>query len=140
VTRAFLETVLDAILPPDTGMGLPAGSAAGVDLGRYGEAAEPVLRLVLAAVGSEESFLGAPAEARHGALEAAERQGPEAFRALLALLLPDYYECEAVLEAFGWRAEPPQPQGHSLAAMDEATGAALERVRRRAKIWRSPAT
>jgi hypothetical protein len=138
MTPAFLEAMLDTILPPEAGMGLPSGTAAGVDIGRHGAAAEPALRIVLAAAGGEAAFLRASAEARRTAVEAAERQAPEAFRALLSLLLPDYYESGAVLEAFGWRAEPPQPQGHRLAAMDEATGAALERVRRRAKIWRSP--
>lgn len=138
--REFLEAVLDAILPPEAGTDLPGGKAAGVDLGRHGEAAEPVLEIILAGADGEESFLRAPAEVRHVAVEAAERQAPEAFRALLALLLPDYYESGAVLRAFGWRAEPPQPQGHRLGATDEAIGAALERVRRRGKIWRSPAT
>ncbi|HXQ40710.1 MAG TPA: hypothetical protein VN821_05555 [Candidatus Udaeobacter sp.] len=138
MTDAFLEAVLDTILPSEAGMGLPSGSAAGLGLGRQDAAAGPVLRIVLAAAGGEESFLGASAEDRRATLEAAERQAPEAFRALLAALLPDYYECEAVLNAFGWRADPPQPQGHRLAGTDEAIGKALERVRRRGKIWRSP--
>jgi len=140
MTDAFLEAVLDTILPSGAGMGLPSGSAAGLELGRQDAAASPVLRIVLAAAGGEESFLSASAEVRRATLEAAERQAPEAFRALLAVLLPDYYESEAVLNAFGWRAEPPQPQGHHVATMDEATGKALERVRRRGKIWRSPPT
>lgn len=138
MTDAFLEAVLDTILPSEAGMGLPSGSAAGLDMDRQDAAAGPVLRLVQAAAGGEESFLGASAEDRRATLEAAERQAPEAFRALLAVLLPDYYESEAVLNAFGWRAEPPQPQGHHVAAMDGATGQALERVRQRGKIWRSP--
>ena len=137
---AFLEAVLDTILPSEAGTGLPSGSAAGLDMGRQDAAAGPVLRIVLAAAGGEESFLETSAEERRVAVEAAERQAPEAFRALLAVLLPNYYESEAVLNAFGWRAEPPQPQGHPLAATDEATGKALERVRQRSKIWRSPAT
>ena len=134
--RAFLEAVLNAILPPDSSTGLPSGTAAGVDIGRHAAAGEAVLRTVLAAAGGEEAFLAASAEERRAAVEAAERQAPETFRALLALLLADYYETGAVLEAFGWRVEPPQPRGHRLAAMDEATRAALERVRRRGKIWR----
>ena len=135
---AFLDAVLDTILPSDPVIGLPSGSAAGLAIGRA--AAGPVLPLVLAAAGSEQSFLAASAEARRTAIEAAERQAPEAFRTLLALLLADYYESESVLNAFGWRAEPPQPRGHPLATMDEATGEALKRVRRRGKIWRSPPT
>jgi len=138
--REVLEAFLDVILPPESGMGLPSGTAAGLDIARHGAAAEPVLRIVLAAAGGEAAFLAAPAEARRAAVEAAERQAPEAFRAILSLLLPDYYESAAVLRAYGWRVEPPQPQGHGVAAMDEATGRALERVRRRPKIWRSPAS
>jgi len=140
MTDAFLEAVLNTILPSEAGMGLPSGSAAGLDVSRQDAAAGPVLRIVLAAAGGEESFLSASAEERRAAVEAAERQAPETFRALLAVLLADYYECEAVLNGFGWRAEPPQPQGHRLEATDETTGKALERVRRRGKIWRSPAT
>jgi hypothetical protein len=41
-----------------------------------------------------------------------------------------------VLSAFGWTIEPPQPHGHALAEIDAETHAALERVRRRGKIWR----
>ena len=140
MTDGFLEAVLDTILPPEAGMGLPSGTGAGLDTGRYEAVARPVLPIVLEAAGSEESFLAAAAEARRTAVEAAEHQDPEAFRALLALLLPDYYESEAVLNAFGWRAEPPQPQGHRLAITDETISEALERVRRRDKIWRSPTT
>ena len=140
MTKAFLEAVLNTILPSDPHTALPSGSAVGLDISRHEAVAEPVLRLVLAAAGGEESFLAGSDEARHTAVEAAEREVTEAFRGLLALLLPDYYEAELVLTAFGWRAEPPQPQGHRLAITDEATGEALERVRRRGKIWRSPAT
>jgi len=137
MTDAFAKAVLDTILPSHSGMGLPSGSELGLDIGRQ-NAAEPVLRLILAAAGSEDSFLSASAETRRVAVETAAHQAPEAFRALLALLLPDYYESEAVLKAFGWRAEPPQPGGHRLAITDEVTAEALERVRRRGKIWRSP--
>jgi hypothetical protein len=93
---------------------------------------------MIVAAGGEEAFLRASAEVRRVAVEAAERQAPDPFKALLALLLPDYYDSEAVLNAYGWRAEPPQPQGHPVAAMDEATAGALKRVSRRGKIWRSP--
>ena len=140
MTDAFLAAVLDTILPSDAGIGLPSGSGAGIDLGRYEAVAGPVLQIIVAATGGRESFLSASAEDRRLAVEAAERQAPEAFRALLASLLPNYYESEAVLNAFGWRAEPPQPQGHHVAATDDATGEALERVRQRGQIWRSPET
>ena len=72
-------------------------------------------------------------------LQAAQQELPDAFAALLAALLPDYYELAAVLQAFGWSARPPQPLGHSIPTMDAATGARLEKVRLRRKLWRDEA-
>ena len=53
--------------------------------------------------------------------------------------MPDYYETPLVLNALGWRSEPPQPRGHIVAAMDETTRTRLERVRSRGKRWRDGA-
>ena len=138
--RKVLEAVLDLILPPESGMGLPSGTAAGLDIGRHGAAAE-----ITAADRSGRGWRrgGLPRGAGRGAARSGRGCGARRLKLsaqFLSLLLPDYYKSAAVLRAYGWRAEPPQPRGHGVAAMDEATGKALERVRRRPKIWRSPAS
>ena len=138
----FLQAVIDAILPeesvPPAGTSrIPAGSEAGIDLTRYPQAV-PVLDALRQSSGGEAGFLAASPGQRRAALEAIERARPAEFQALLAALLPDYYETPAVLRAFGWRAEPPQPLGHVLPAGDLAV-AGLERVERRSAIWRRPA-
>ncbi|HEY2111430.1 MAG TPA: hypothetical protein VGH25_06840, partial [Dongiaceae bacterium] len=59
---AFREAVLDVLLPaeaspPGSGTALPSGRAAGLDLARWSEAAEPVLALIAAATDGEDAFL-----------------------------------------------------------------------------------
>ena len=68
-----------------------------------------------------------------------QREAPEAFARLLTAALPDYYETPVVLNALGWRSEPPQPKGHIVPAMDDTTRARLERVISRGKRWRDGA-
>ena len=137
----FREAVLDILLPaevppPSGGPALPSGHAVGIDLARQNETAGPVLELIAAAAGGEKAFLAAAPAARRAVIAAVEARSPEAFRRLIALILPDYCETEAVLAALGGAAEPPQPHGQPLAEMDGAAASALEKVRRRAKLWR----
>ena len=138
---AFLRAVVDALLPaeadpPADRTPLRSGTAAGVDLARYPEEAQPVLEIIAARSGGETAFLAAAPEARAESILAVEDAAPQALQSLLSRILPDYYEQPAVLSAFGWTIEPPQPHGHALAEMDPQARAALERVRRRGKIWR----
>ena len=136
---AFHEAVLDTLLPaeappPSGGTALPSGRAAGIDLARQSEAA--VLALIAAAAGGEEAFVAASPEARRATIIAVEARSPEAFRRLIALILADYCETADVLVALGGSAAPPQPHGQALAEMDGAAAGALEKVRRRTKLWR----
>ena len=48
-------------------------------------------------------------------------------------LLAAYYSHPAVIAAFGWRIEPPQPMGHVLEPFDETL---LEQVKARKPFWR----
>ena len=137
----FREAVLDILLPaeavpPSGRTALPSGRAAGIDLTRQSEAAGPALALIAAAAGGEEAFMMATPEARRAVVAAVEGRSPETFRRLIALILPDYCETSDVLAAFGGSTEPPQPHGQPLAEMDGAMADALEKVRRRAKLWR----
>jgi hypothetical protein len=140
MAATFPEAVLDALLPaepapPSGAAALPSGRAAGIDL-TSSDAAKPMLELIAAAAGSEAAFLAAAPGARFAAIAAAEAHSPEVFRRLLAQILADYCEAAGVLTAFGGLAEPPQPRGQPLPEMDAAAASALEKVRRRAKLWR----
>jgi hypothetical protein len=137
----FRCAVLDSLLPAEnepsaSKSALPSGAAVDIDLDRYPEAAAPVLQMIAQAAGGTHSFLAASPEARVAIIRQVQQAAPAVLQALLAVLLPDYYESPAVLEALGWRADPPQPAGHALDDMDDATREALERVRARGKLWR----
>jgi len=137
MTPEFLRAVVDTLLPGEQGDApLPSGTAAGVDLSKYAAAARPVLEAIAHAGGGAPAFAGAPETARVAILRTVEQELPDAFRALVTSVLADYYESPAALIAFGWRAEPPQPRGHVLPPTDEATHQRLDRVKRRARLWR----
>jgi hypothetical protein len=144
MTPAFLRAVVDTLLPGDATSragqrNLPAGSAAGVDLAPYAESSQFVLQAIAKAAGGAPAFIEADEPRRVEILQSVQREAPDAFARLLGALLPDYYEAPVVLKALGWRAEPPQPQGHVVPDMDEATRARLERVRRGRQLWRDGA-
>jgi hypothetical protein len=111
------EGVVDSLLPGDDV--LPSGTAAGVRIDT--EAHRTVLDAIARA--------GADADA----LRHVEREMPAEFAALLFALVEDYYDSDAVIAALGWTRDAPQPSGHPLPAFDERL---LERVRRRAPLWR----
>jgi hypothetical protein len=135
MTLGFLAAVIDTLLPGD-GV-LPSGSAAGLPLAAYAESHGPVLAAIASQTGAVESFIQADEAARAAVLQAVERSMPDGFRALLTAVLSDYCESEPVLAALGWPTHPPQPTGHTVPAMDEATAARLDRVARRSPLWRS---
>jgi hypothetical protein len=131
MSREFRRAVVDTILPGVSG--LPSGSAAGV-LITDGDA--PLLAAIAAAAGGEAAFAAGAEALRTEALRRVEREMPEAFRALVASLLADYYESATALAALGWRSAPPQPSGHAMPPDDETLPPLLERVRRRGEVWR----
>jgi hypothetical protein len=137
MNQDFLRAVVDTLLPGDAI--LPAGSVAGVDLGKYAETLGPALQLIANAAGGEEALIETDEARRVAILKAVQHDAPESFTRLLGALLPDYYEASAVLKALGWRSEPPQPRGHVVPATDDVTCARLERVKSRGKLWRDGA-
>ena len=69
-----------------------------------------------------------------------ESQLPTSPKQLMSLLDSDsvkydYFEHEAVLQAFGWPTSPPQPTGYPLAKHLDLEK--LETVKKRGPIWRS---
>ena len=141
MTPRFMSAVVDTLLPGDHGVPpLPTGTAAGVATklehlvaGRDRMHSDLVLQAIAIAARGEEAFLQADAAGRIASVRQVEAEMPGPFQALVALVLRDYYEAEMVLLAMGWRAEPPQPQGHVLPPFGEAL---LEPVRRRGRMWR----
>ena len=141
MTPGFLSAVLDTLLPGDHGAPpLPTGTAAGVAAKlahlvarRDGARHHVVLQAIARAARGEEAFVLADPAGRIAAVRLVEAEMREPFRAFVALVLQDYYEADAVLLAMGWRAAPPQPEGHVLPPFDETL---LEAVRRRGRIWR----
>ncbi len=141
MTPEFLCAVVDTLLPDEAAAAggepkLPAGSASGVDLSEYVEASKQLFETIARAAGNAQDFVEAAETRRVEILQSVQRDEPGAFAGLLGLLLPDYYENPAVLNALGWRSQPPQPQGHIVADMDKATHKMLERVRLGRKLWR----
>jgi hypothetical protein len=141
VTFAFLSAIVDTLLPGDRGTPpLPTGTAAGVATalehlvaGTDGASHRAVLQAIERAAGGQEAFVRADADGRIASMRRVEAEMPGPFRALVAVVLQDYYEADVVLLAMGWRAEPPQPEGHVVRPFDEAL---LGAVRRRGRMWR----
>ena len=141
MSAAFIAAVVDSLLPGDSGgpageRPLPKASAAGIDLGALAKAHDTVLQAVANEAGSADAFSASSEPARIAVVQAIERAIPDAFRALLSALLADYCDSPSVLNAMGWRAEPPQPRGNSLPTQDPATAERLKRVQARGKLWR----
>jgi len=137
----FERAVLEVLLPGESGERgalppLPSGAAAGLDLAAYAAPAASALEAIRGFAGGEAAFLAGSREQRAQWVADAEAADAEAFRALVNPLLSDYCEHPAVLAAFGWRSEPPQPRGHALAEMDDEARMMLARVRERGRIWR----
>jgi len=128
------RAILDTLLPGDAE--LPAAGKAGIDLDGYAELTAPIAAALIRRAGGEQAFIAGDEGRRIALLQAVQQDLPDAFASLLAALLPDYYESAAVMQALGWSARPPQPLGHSIPTMDAATGARLEKVRLRRKLWR----
>jgi hypothetical protein len=145
MNAGFLRAVVDTLLPGEAAApagaqgGLPSGSAAGLDLGKYADATGVVLDAIVKATGGSDRFIEADEARRTEILKSVQSAAPEAFAALLALLLADYCEAPDVLTALGWRSEPPQPRGHSVPGMDEETRNRLERVKLGRQRWRDGA-
>jgi hypothetical protein len=141
MNEAFLAALIDTVLPGEAdapgATALPPGTAAGLRL-VPGGAHAAILQLIAAGAGGEAGFVAAAPARRAALLTEVEAQSFNAFRALVAGLLQDYYETPSVLAAMGWRSGGAQPQGHAVPEADEATLGLLEKVRTRGPIWRDP--
>jgi hypothetical protein len=134
VTPDLISAVADAIVPGDAlDPPLPSGSAARVASRLQADRHRTVLAAIAEAAGGEAAFIRADAAARENVLHEVELRMRDAFAALVLAILRDYYEDDAVLRAMGWRAEPPQPSGHTLDPFDETL---LKPVKDRGRLWR----
>ncbi|MGH6931379.1 MAG: hypothetical protein ACREEE_02980 [Dongiaceae bacterium] len=142
MTPAFLRAVVDTLIPGETAPGepglpaLPSGSAVGIDPAPHVTAHHIILGAIAARAGGEDGFANADEAARVQTLKSIEQEQPDEFRALVTALWQDYYESAPVLAAMGWRAEPPQPNGHRVPQSDTTSDALLARAKRQARLWR----
>ena len=130
-TLDFLRSVVDTLLPglpaTDRFSALPAASQLGIHdrlndhLRSHSEAAQltRVLEAIVEQAGGPGRFTEDGETAAVETLGAVETANTTDFLALLFVVSADYYESGEVLEAFGWRATPPQPLGYELAPFDE---------------------
>jgi hypothetical protein len=124
MTPQLLRRLADLLLPGDE-QGLPPGSLI------------PDVMLVLSdAISPIKDHLRDRDVFTEKDLVALEQSHPTEFRALVMDLIKPYYESGQVLEAMGWRSAPPQPQGHMIAAMDQALAPVLARIAERKRLWR----
>lgn len=130
----FLAAVIDTLLPGDEV--LPNGTRAGVKPSSIAGGHLDLLDAIAVRAGSAETFVKLDASARATLIHAVEHERPDSFRALLVLVLTDYYESAAVLAALGWRSEPPQPTGHGISSADHRTQKMIDRIRQQDRLWR----
>ena len=135
MTPDFANAVLDTLLPGDAT--LPPASQSGIDAAAFAAAHASIFAMIADAAGGEAAFVAKATDARTELLQAIDC-GPDgqAFKAMVAAAIHDYYTGDAVVGALGWRRGPPQPLGHKLVEADEATWQRLEKVKRRPRLWR----
>lgn len=141
INRAFLAALVDCLVPGGLisgGVALPAASTVGCDLA-IAQAMIPNASLrilvdeIAARAGGPESFAASDAASRVAGLETAQRLAPESFASLVTATLAHYYAQPDVLQALGWPARPPQPEGHQLPPFNADL---LMPVKARGAIWR----
>jgi hypothetical protein len=135
----FLAALVDTLVPGgalSNGVTAPPASAIDVDWMNLESRHPAILASIAAAGGGRGAFIASDERARTRLLENLQTAHPEAFTALVATVLVLYYEDPAVLAAFGWSPDPPQPHGHTLPRFDEKL---LAPVKARGQLWRDPA-
>ena len=143
MTPACRAAILDAILPgetrgPDGKAALPPASTLSAVTFPSDARASDLFQAIAAQAGGSEGFLALNAAGRARCLAEVERMDSAAFKAFITELLIAYYEAPPVLAAMGWRAAPPQPLGHDVPDLDEATERRLARIAAREPFWRAP--
>jgi hypothetical protein len=137
LSPGFLDAVIDAICPGlDGGRPVPSATAAGLSREIYALPHTVVLAAIAGAAGGEAAFQALPPQARAEVLARVEAADATAFRALVQAVIADFYEAPAVLAAFGWRSDPPQPRGRTLEPMDDGLDTLIARVTARGPVWR----
>jgi len=138
---AFLVALVDRIAPGGqigAKVILPSASAVGCDQAVAKALArnttlQGLIDLIADKAGGAPAFGGLTASGQQSILETVQREKPENFAALVALILAHYYAQPSVLTALGWPTHPPQPEGHSLPEFERRL---LRPVLERGAIWR----
>ncbi|KAA5605204.1 gluconate 2-dehydrogenase subunit 3 family protein [Roseospira marina] len=137
--EASLTTLIDAILPGDAGLGLPAGSRVGVPafLESHGLAADAAVLLSQVETVARDrfgiGFAALEAPDRVTCVERAKRADMHRASGVLVACLRAYYTDPGVLRALSAGAVPPFPDGNAL---DDDDWTLLEPVYERGPIHR----
>jgi hypothetical protein len=141
-----LRAALDEIIPPAADGRLPGAGELGLvahferAVGRRPELG-PLLAQGLAGLDDlargrgAESFAALPGDERQEVLDELGSRAPAFLPTAVALTYIGYYENPRVLEAHGFDARPPYPEGYEVPPSDPAV---LDPVRRRAPMYREP--
>lgn len=137
----LLEGVLDAIIPPGEGGGLPGAGELGLGQTLSREAPElaPLLVEVLDALQQEmadrsiENFAGLAAHEKRSLIDEIGERQPAFLPAMLFQVYTRYYREPRVLSALGLEGRPPYPLGYELEVGDLGL---LDPVRERPSLYR----
>lgn len=137
MTTRFAEALADVLFPGDGA--IPSATRAGLSWKSIVDRHRPVMEAIAAEAGGEAAFMAADAPARTAVVRAVEAREPQAFQALVLAVSALYHSSAAVLEAYGWPARAPQPEGFDVGTPADAaeTDHLLTRVRSRPPLWRA---
>lgn len=141
MTPAFFAALIDTLLPGEladthNSRALPSGSVLGLPITPHIDRFRPLFQAILDHSGGTDGFIEASIADRHAIIDTIALEAGGQLRDFAIVLLQDYCDAPAVLQALGAPAEPPQPHGRDLAAADHGTLALLGEVRARGRIWR----
>ena len=138
-----LLALLDLIIPPDPGKGLPG--AGELNFVGYVAKFEPgridALRLELDALNREakerhgRAFADLEPDERTGLVGRLRGENAQFAQNIVALTMACYYQDDNVLVALGMEARPPYPKGNKVESGDLSL---LEPVRKRKQMYRNP--
>lgn len=137
MSTRFAEALADTLFPGDGA--IPSATRAGLSWETIADRHRPVMEAIAAEAGGEDCFMAADAPARTALVRAVEAREPQAVQALVLAVSALYHSSAAVLEAYGWPARAPQPEGFGVGTPADAaeTEHLLAGVRSRPPLWRA---
>lgn len=132
----LLTAALDRVIPPVdelAGAGEMGLTEVVIDRSRADDRFWDALSTVLNALPSPDDFLKLNGDGQDGAIRAAEKSHPDAFKLWLDVVYTIYYMQPEVHLWLSWHGRPPQPEGNVMPPWDESI---LSVIRKREPFWR----